>query len=133
MQNNMKMLGIDFGLRKVGLAMGDSVSRVAAPMEVIQNDDRLLVRLAEFVRDEGFDEIVVGVPLPVGEQKGSQQLDVTRAFIEDLRSVVSIPIRESDERHTSFMSQQMRKEQGSRVAEDALAAMIILQSYFDTM
>jgi putative holliday junction resolvase len=129
----MKMLGIDFGLRKVGLALGDSGSRVSVPLEVIQNDDRLLVRLAELVRDEGIDEIVVGVPLPVGEQTGSKQLDVTRAFIEDVRRVVSVPIHESDERHTSFMSQQLRKEEGSRVQEDALAAMMILQSYLDAM
>jgi putative Holliday junction resolvase len=129
----MRYLGIDFGLRKLGLALGDDETRLATPAEVIQNDDRLLVRLAELVRDEGIESVVVGVPLPTGDHHSGEQLQKTRAFIEDLKRVVNVPVHEVDEKYTSSESRRMQKEMGSGVPEDALAAMLILQSYLDEL
>ncbi len=129
----MRYLGLDYGLRKIGLALGDDESRVAAPAEVIENDERLLVRLAELVRDEGIEAIVVGVPLPTGDHHSGEQLKKTRQFIEDLRRVVNVPVHEVDEKYTSSESRRIQKEMGSGVKEDALAAMLILQSYLDEL
>lgn len=129
----MRYLGIDFGLRKIGLALGDDESHLATPAEVITNDDRLLVRLAELVRDEGIEAIVIGVPLPTGEHHSGEQLKKTRAFADELRRVVSVPVHEVDEKYTSSESRRIQKEMGSHVPEDALAAMLILQAYLDEL
>ena len=129
----MRYLGIDYGLRKIGLAFGDDESKTATPAEVIQNDERLLKRLVELVRSEGIGAIVAGVPLPTGAHHSDEQLKKTRAFIEALRQATNIPVHEVDEKYTSSESRRIQKEMGSGVSEDALAAMLILQSYLDEL
>ena len=129
----MRYLGIDFGLRKIGLAFGDDETNISTPAEVITNDDRLFSRLISLVQSEGIDAIAVGVPLPTGDHHSADQLNRTRAFIEELRRVVSVPVYEVDEKYTSSESRRIQKEYGSQVPEDSLAAMLILQAYLDEL
>lgn len=123
----MKFLGIDYGLRKVGLALGDSEARLAVPLEVIESD-RIVEMIQKTIAEEGIESVVVGLPTIDG---GSVQLDKTKEFAEFLKTELKIPVYTIDESFTSVESQRIRSEQGSNVPEDALAAMLILQSYFD--
>lgn len=128
----MRLLGIDYGNRKIGLAIGDDEAGVAAPLEVIPNEGELTVRrLGERVHSEDIDAIVVGVPLSQGGHHSSDQLDSVRAFIERLKIGVTIPVFEEDESYTTAESIRMQKESRSKVEEDALAAMLILQAFLD--
>lgn len=127
----MRYLGIDYGDKKIGLALGDSETRVAVPLEVIQNANSIYQTIADLIKSEAIDEVVVGVPLSTTEGPGSPQLEKTRQFIKELRHFVSIPIHEEDERYTTAESIRLQREESAGAEEDALAAMLILQAYLD--
>ena len=128
----MKILGIDYGDKKIGLAFGDSTVHLAVPLEVISNRGIQTIEvLCEMVRNEDFDLIVVGVPLSTGGHHTAEQLEKTRAFIKILGSAVPVPVVEEDESYTTTESIRLQKEEGAQASEDALAAMLIVQSYLD--
>ncbi len=129
----MRILGIDYGDKKMGLAFGDSNARVAVPLEVIKNEGEVTINtLVRRVKDEDIDRIVVGVPLPQGNHS-SVQLEKTREFIGRLSNAVSIPVVEEDESFTSAESIRLQQEFNAQAQEDALAAMLIVQSYIDQL
>lgn len=123
----MKYLGVDYGLRKIGLALGDSDVRVAVPLEVIETD-RVVDEIKRHIQEEGVDAVVLGLP---AHDERSEQLQRTKEFADFLTSELSVPVHTIDESYTSVESQRIQSEFGSKVPEDALAAMLILQSYFD--
>ncbi len=124
----MTYLGIDYGLRYVGLALGDDETHMAMPYKTIdQTHEHLFDTLQKVIKDEGVDVCVVGMPFHQGESR--EQEDHTRAFIEGLRAL-SLPIHEWNEQFTSQESQRRIRE-GSTADEHSIAAMLILQSYFD--
>jgi len=128
----MRLLGIDYGFRKIGMAIGDDESHVAVPLEVIQNyGDFTIKELAERIHDEDIDIVVVGVPLSKGGRHGEEQLKQTRDFIHDLKKQTTVPIFEEDESFTSAESQRIQREEKSGVLEDALAASLILQAFLN--
>ena len=127
----MRYLGIDYGDKKIGLAFGDSGVGVAVPLDVIKNTEAIHQEIADRIKSEAIDEVVVGVPLSTVEGPQSPQLEKTRQFIQQLRHVVSIPIHEEDERYTTVESIRLQREEGAEAEDDALAAMLILQAYFD--
>jgi putative holliday junction resolvase len=129
----MRILGIDYGDKKIGLAFGDSSARVAVPLEVIANQGQDTIEmLVRRVHDEGIDRIVVGVPLPQGNHS-SVQLEKTRAFIASLSQAIDVPVVEEDESFTSAESIRLQREFNAQADEDALAAMLIVQSYIDQL
>lgn len=131
-ENNMRILGIDYGDKKIGLAFGDSEARVAVPLDVVPNSGAETIRVfASKVNAEDIDVIVVGVPLSTGGHHGPQQLEKTRAFVRALEGTVSIPVVEEDESYTTAESIRLQREEGSEVEEDALAAMLIVQGYME--
>ncbi len=127
----MRYLGIDYGDKKIGLAFGDSEAGIAVPLDVIQNVENIYQKLADRIAVEQIDEIVIGVPLSTVEGPGSPQLEKTRSFIKGLQEVVSIPVHEEDERYTTAESIRLQREEGAEAADDALAAMLVLQAYLD--
>ena len=129
----MRILGIDYGDKKIGLAFGDSSARVAVPLEVIRNEGNItLQELLRRIEEEDIDCVVVGVPLPQGNHS-SIQLDKTRAFIATLTALVKVPVVEEDESFTSAESIRLQREFNAQADEDALAAMLIVQSYIDQL
>ncbi len=128
----MRLLGIDYGLKKIGLAIGDDEAGVAAPLEVIRNDGEMTTELlAKRIRDEEIDAVVCGAPLSQGGHHSSDQLDKTRAFMESLRKQVTIPVYEEDESYTTKESIRIAREEKSGIDEDALAASLILQQFLN--
>ncbi len=127
----MRILGIDYGDKKIGLAFGESEAKVAVPLEVIQNfGTETIKKIAEKIRLEDYDQVVVGVPLSTGSHHNSKQLEKSRAFIEKLKTSVSVPIFEEDESYTTSESIRLQREEGAAADEDAIAAMLILEQYF---
>ena len=130
----MKILGIDYGLKKIGLAFGDSEIKVAVPLEVVPNaGDETLKVFSEKIKNEDIDLIVVGVPLSAGGHHGPEQLELTREFIEKLKSVVTVPVVEEDESYTTAESIRLQREEGAQAEEDALAAMLIIKSHMEQL
>jgi len=130
----MRLLGIDYGTKKIGLAFGDTDVGVAVPLDVVPNaGDKTIEIFAKKVKSEDIDAIVVGVPLATGGHHGPEQLQRTRAFIQKLQQATAIPVVEEDESYTTAESIRLQREEGSQAEEDALAAMLIVQAYMGRM
>jgi len=129
----MRILGIDYGDKKIGLAFGDSSARVAVPLEVIVNEgDVTIEALVRRIKEEDISLVVVGVPLPQGNHS-SVQLEKTRKFIATLAQAAPVSVVEEDESFTSVESVRLQQEFNAQADEDALAAMLIVQSYIDQL
>ena len=124
MGENIKYLGIDWGEKRIGLALGDSETGLALPFKVVGD----LPELLKVIDVEKIDEIVLGEPK---KMSGEAANDSWQGFFKDLRSAVSIPVHLLDERMSSLEADALPGEKGDKAARDSVAAMIILQSYLD--
>ena len=127
----MTYLAIDYGSKHVGFALGDDEIGIASPFRIIENKgpEQLFSQLKTLVKDEVIDAIVVGMPL-LGTSDMRQRTEV-EGFVRVLKEHVSIPIHTYDESFTSQEAQQRLKDTGQK-KDHAVAAMVILQSYFDS-
>lgn len=122
----MRYLGIDYGLRYVGLALGDDETRIASPYTTSdQTNEDFFAILKRVVEKEDVGAIVVGMP-------EREQAALTQNFIDRLKNAVVLPVHSWTER---FTSQEARRhiKAGSTVDEHSIAAMLILQSYLDDL
>ncbi|MBI2484868.1 Holliday junction resolvase RuvX [Candidatus Uhrbacteria bacterium] len=129
----MRVLGVDYGTRKVGLALADTQAKTAVPLDVWYHDNepgKMAERIAGFVRAEQFDRIVVGVPRKA-DGSASAQTDIALDFLRKLSSSTAVLVEEIEESFTTTESRRLQREHGSRVKEDALAAMLLLQDYLE--
>ncbi len=120
-----KILGIDYGKSKVGLALADLETKIAVPLEVVKNDNLLSI-INELIKSEDIEKIVVGLPLNMSGQESDQTREV-KQFVEDLKLSFKIEVITEDERLSTVQAQKA----GKRGEDDAVAAMYILQSYID--
>ena len=142
-----RILGLDVGQRRIGVAVSDPDRRFALPLNSVdrkQGDE--LSAIADVVRADDVDELVVGLPFSLSGESGPQ-VAITKAFAEELERHLGLPVHFWDERlstreaerlvsdeHRSGSSGRRRAER-SRVPAadtDALAASIILQAYLDS-
>jgi putative Holliday junction resolvase len=128
MKEEIIYLGIDWGSKRIGLALGDSVSRLATPFKVAVSLEEVLAALDS----EKIDEIVIGAPISLGSGlAGFSQ--AYKDFVSELEKRSARPIREIDERLTSKLADSLSGSKKTKAARDAVAAMIILQSYLDRL
>ncbi len=139
MNNSKRVLGIDYGSRRIGLSTSDPLGILATPYGFLQNDATLWTRLKEIVEGESIERIVVGMPLTLRGESGQKAKEV-ECFIEELRSKTGIAVIPRDERFTTTMAQrtvrQMNRKKKNRNAKDgtldSMAAAILLQEYLDS-
>ncbi len=119
-------LGIDWGEKRIGLAMGDDSTRMASPFGVVVDLDEVL----QVIADEEIDVLVVGMPMKMRDQ--SIALDPRfEAFISELESRSGLELIRIDERLTSKHADSLIGDKKSKAARDAVAAMLILQAHLD--
>ena len=124
----MRYLGIDYGSKRIGIAVSDDEGRMAFPSGIIPNRGKTVMKkIAARIRKEHIDGIVIGLPMGL-DGKETEQTQTTRLFIAALRNTIQLPIETENEMLTSRMAQAsgMKDEQ-----IDASSAAIILQSYLD--
>lgn len=131
----IKILGIDYGSSKVGLALGDSELKVATPYKVIAPPG-LVLEIDRLIERQGLDLVVLGLPLNMkGEE--TEQTRIVRQFAEELKKEISLDIVFEDERLTTIQAikgaspTKPRARAEGRSRADAVAAMYILQSYLE--
>jgi len=129
----LNILGIDYGSKRVGLALGDPEKKMAFPFEVIENKNRkyLLEKIKDVCLRENIKEVVVGLPVSLkGEEKNKQIMEVKK-FVAALSAVCHKDVKTEDERFTSKMVESLRKEAdgGSLAEKDSIEAMLMLESY----
>jgi putative Holliday junction resolvase len=122
----VKVLALDFGRARTGVAVSDPTGTVARPAGVVERaaTERGLAQLAALIAAERAERVVVGLPLTLRGERGEQARE-TEAFIDALAAVTDVPVVTFDERFTTDLA-----EQGpSGTAEDARAAAHLLTSY----
>ena len=122
----MKVLALDFGAARTGVAVSDATGTIAQPLDVVERAASRdgLSRVAEIVREHEVERVVVGLPLTLGGQRGSQALE-TEKFVRELREALDVPVETYDERFTTTLAS---KAPGT-APEDARAAAHLLESY----
>lgn len=128
-----RVLGIDFGDRRFGLALSDPTRTICRPFEVVEGEKNVLARVAALIGEEGIDQIVVGLPKNMDGSIGPKARTVL-AFVERLEGAVPVPVETLDERLTTVEAERSLAASGlSRDARkrrvDAVAAQILLQSW----
>lgn len=132
----IRILGLDVGSVRVGVALSDPLGVTAQPLEVIDRRQKdPWERIAELVEEHGVERVVVGRPLRLGGEEGPAVAAVNE-FIEKLSSSVQVPIDTWDERLTTAQAERIMIEGGVRRKKrrqsiDRVAAALILQSYLD--
>lgn len=130
----MRIIGIDFGERRIGVAAADDRTRIAVPVETVDVGADPAAEIARIAAEQQADEIVVGLPLSLTGAEGPQARRV-REVIGALESLVSIPVRVQDERLTTAQAGRAsaagRGKRRGRENRDAIAASILLQAYLD--
>lgn len=123
----MKVLALDFGAARTGVAVSDPTGTIATPVGVVERaaTGAGLARLAELVRSEDVERVVVGLPLTLRGERG-EQADETERFVEALRSAVDVPVESFDERFTTDLAEQAPD---AAAPKDARAAAHLLTSY----
>jgi putative Holliday junction resolvase len=143
-----RVLGIDLGERRIGIAVGDEAARVAMPLVTLKRATDAATDAAAVRRvaaEQGAEEIVVGLPLHAAGDEGTQA-EITRAWVADVAPLIGLPLTLRDERLTSHLAEQRlgpmkRGRSGGpptrsqrdayRARVDREAAAIILQDELD--
>lgn len=121
----MRILALDHGLARVGAAICDPTETLTRPLEVIAPPDPAAV--AEMVRREGVELVVVGLPVSLSGEEG-EQARLAREFADELAGALDVPVETYDERLTSRLAAGSARE-GATGAPDSLAAAHLLESY----
>ena len=124
----MRVLALDFGSARTGVAVSDETGTLARPVGVVERaaSETGLARLAELVATEGAELVVVGLPLTLRGERGAQA-EETEAFVQALRAQLEIPVETYDERFTTTLARQT----AGRAPEDAVAAAHLLQGWLE--
>jgi putative Holliday junction resolvase len=133
----MRALGIDFGERRIGLALSDPEGRFALPLRVLErtSDAAAIAAIADIARAEEVELLVVGEPRRIGGGE-SAMLERARGFGEKLGAATGLPLEWIDEAFTSAAAAERLREAGldarrARGKLDAVAAQILLQEALD--
>ena len=123
----MKVLALDYGSARTGVAVSDPTGTVARPLEVVERarSDAGLARILELAKAEGAERIVVGLPVTLRGERGLQA-EETERFVERLQGATDLPVESFDERFTTALARQAGE---TRAAEDTVAAAHLLTGY----
>lgn len=135
----MRILAIDHGTKRMGIAISDPMKMIAQPLEFIPAEpfDNFTTRLKNLVQEQEVEQILVGVPRNMDGSYGPAALKV-REFVTVLKEIVGIPVLAWDERLTSVQANRFLQDAGVRSHKrrdkvDGVAAAVLLQSYLDNL
>ena len=134
----MRVLALDYGSSKCGVAISDPSGTLARPIDPIEQpgSEAGLGRITRLVDELGVERIVVGLPIGLAGHHGAQAAE-TEAYVAHLREHVTVPIERLDERFTTKIAQRTVSEAKSngaavRSGEDSIAAAHLLSNFLDS-
>jgi putative Holliday junction resolvase len=135
LQIRRRILGIDLGRVRIGVAVSDELGMLAHPVATVPAGGQAAARIAELVREKNAERVVVGLPRHMNGTAGEGAVD-TMAFVEKLRTLVPCEVVTWDERLTTTAANRALRESGRRTRDsrqivDQVAAQMILQGYLD--
>src|SRR5438477_5176188 len=135
----MRILAIDHGTKRMGIAVSDELGMIAQPLEFIPAEPfaRFLGRLKQILSEKQVELILVGMPRNMDGSYGPAALKV-QEFVAALKDAVTVPIKMWDERLTSaqanrFLIEGNVRREKRKEKVDKMAAAILLQSYLDSL
>ncbi|MCA6070973.1 MAG: Holliday junction resolvase RuvX [Endomicrobium sp.] len=134
-----RLMGIDYGLKRIGIAMTDMLQITSSPFETIESVSlkKNTVRLLEIAKNNDVSVIVFGLPIKMNGTEGEMAC-IVRKVVEEIKSLSSIEVAMIDERLTTAQAERMLIDEGDVSREkrkglkDKIAASLILQIYMDT-
>lgn len=122
----MKVLALDFGSARTGVAVSDPTGVIARPLGVVERagSEKGLAEVVRLVREQEAERVIVGLPLTLRGDRG-EQARASEKFAAALRAAVDVPVVMYDERFTTSLAQQIP----AASEEDARAAAHLLSSY----
>lgn len=134
----MRVLGIDYGDARIGIAMSDELGILASPLQTYKSQSmrKDIDYVANIAKENNCAKIVIGLPLNMNGTEGAR-VDKTKAFGSVLERVAGIPVVYKDERLTTVQVERVfdignvKKDKRKQIV-DKTAAVLILQSYLDT-
>ncbi len=136
----MRIMGLDFGSKTVGVAISDELLITAQGKEIIRRKEenklrQTLARIEELIEEYDVKEIVLGLPKNMNNTEG-ERVELTLEFMEKLERRTGLPVTTWDERLTTVAADRAMMEAGIRREErkehvDKIAAVFILQGYLD--
>jgi putative Holliday junction resolvase len=130
-----RILAIDYGHKRVGLAISDSSRSLATPHTSLRRDQQFFPRLAELLIAEEIESIVVGLPITLQGEEGRDAVNI-RNFGKQLTNKFSLPVFFHDERFSTVEAHEIMEATGTKRHKrqekvDSIAAAVMLQSYLD--
>ena len=132
-----RILGIDYGSRRVGIALSDPLQMLARGLCTLPHEEDLLEEIRQIVENQETIGVVVGMPYAPDGGKGEKAQEV-EAFVERLRRLLPVPVDTWDESHSSSNARALLKETGmgrkkrrEKGRVDRMAATLLLQEYLD--
>ena len=134
----MRILSLDHGTKRVGIAVSDELKMIAQPLEFVPPEpfQAFLSRLNQLLQEKEVELILVGMPRNMNGSYGPAAIKV-QEFVEKLKTQLKVPIQTWDERLTTVQANRLLIEGHVRRSErkgkvDKMAAAILLQSYLDS-
>jgi len=132
----MRVLGVDFGLRRIGLALSDETGRLATPLRVvsISSVDEAPAAVAAAAREAEAGAVVVGAPLGLEGEEGRIEIRRVKRLARALRLATGLPVHLMDESMSSREAEERTGSRARRGRDDSLhaaAAAVILQRWLD--
>jgi len=101
-----RILGIDYGEKRIGLALTDAGNSMASPLKAVPNDESLAKSLQDIIKEYNVERIIVGIPVNLKGEHGYEARIVLR-FVESIIEPFGLPVVKIDERFTSHISADM--------------------------
>jgi putative Holliday junction resolvase len=133
-----RIMSIDYGTVRIGIALSDPLQIIANPFKVIQNsEEEVFSEINSIIKSEKVGKIILGLPVNL-EGKDTKKTIEVRDFFEKLKNRISIPIIFWDESYSSAEAEDILRKMGKSIKEsrkvvDKFAASIILKSYLDSI
>ena len=137
LQLRRRILGIDLGQARIGVAVSDELGLLAHPVETIPANNNAAQRIAELVREKNAERVVVGLPRHMNGSVGESAIDAL-AFAKKLQAMLPCEVVTWDERLTTAGANRALRDSGRRTRDsrqvvDQVAAQMILQGYLDKL
>jgi putative Holliday junction resolvase len=130
----MRIIGLDLGEKRIGVAAADDRTQVAVPVTTIDANDDPVAAIAKLIQEQSADELVIGMPLSMSGAMGPQA-QLTVEVVDALRQRTALPVHTWDERLTTAQASRSaprrRRSRAEKGARDAIAAAILLQAFLD--
>lgn len=130
-----RIMGIDFGDSRIGIALSDPLGIMATPYTIITRteEEKDIAAIIDIIQQNGVGNVVIGLPISMNGTLG-MQAEKVKAFATELGKKIDIPVEFRDERLSTVVARNLVRESRKtdrKTRYDAVAAALILQSYID--